>query len=722
MIGGRGFKYFTRSEIMYISARERQILEILLTETDEMTVKDLADQIGVSGRTVHRDLKNIEDILTEYDLSLQKKSGVGVQITGSKDKISELELLLFNLFHTEYTPDERQTIILCDLLESNGPVKLLGLANDLNVTIATVSADLTKLEERLQTFGLALIRRRGYGVEIEGDESAKRRAMSNLISEYLDESEILSLARENIQKRSTQQINTISERLLGLVEKKKLVTVEKIVDSTLQDLPFNMADSAYIGLVVHLALAVERIQKGEGIKINQSYLENQQSSKEYKFAENIVAQLEQVFQIKIPEAEVAYITMHLKGAKLRHDNEYLIEDSSLQVAIKTRNLIEMVGKRVGIDLSGNQSLFEGLVVHLKPALYRIKQKMGISNPLLDKIKRDYAELFSTVKLAVEQVLHEFYVPDEEIGYLVMHFGAAIFANKKIVQLKTLVICSSGIGTSKMLAARLQQEFPELEQIQHVSVMEFKKMNTDSYQLIISTIPIPDYHLDYILVSPILNKDEIEKIRSFINEQIIINGSEQKFSVPLMNKLNKKNARVLIEEMQSIHGYAQTIAAILEGFELTKITDTEAATAIIKQACKVLFANKKINNPEAVVEAIFEREKLGGLGIPGTSMALFHARSPHVISPTFTIYLTQKPIEVFGMDQKVMEINSIVLMLSPEETAESSLEVLSFLSSLLIESEESIALFQTVHQEEILAFLTARFDQFFTEKLNNIRSV
>jgi mannitol operon transcriptional antiterminator len=707
---------------MYISARERQILEILLTETDEMTVKDLADQIGVSGRTVHRDLKNIEDILTEYDLSLQKKSGVGVQITGSKDKISELELLLFNLFHTEYTPDERQTIILCDLLESNGPVKLLGLANDLNVTIATVSADLTKLEERLQTFGLALIRRRGYGVEIEGDESAKRRAMSNLISEYLDESEILSLARENIQKRSTQQINTISERLLGLVEKKKLVTVEKIVDSTLQDLPFNMADSAYIGLVVHLALAVERIQKGEGIKINQSYLENQQSSKEYKFAENIVAQLEQVFQIKIPEAEVAYITMHLKGAKLRHDNEYLIEDSSLQVAIKTRNLIEMVGKRVGIDLSGNQSLFEGLVVHLKPALYRIKQKMGISNPLLDKIKRDYAELFSTVKLAVEQVLHEFYVPDEEIGYLVMHFGAAIFANKKIVQLKTLVICSSGIGTSKMLAARLQQEFPELEQIQHVSVMEFKKMNTDSYQLIISTIPIPDYHLDYILVSPILNKDEIEKIRSFINEQIIINGSEQKFSVPLMNKLNKKNARVLIEEMQSIHGYAQTIAAILEGFELTKITDTEAATAIIKQACKVLFANKKINNPEAVVEAIFEREKLGGLGIPGTSMALFHARSPHVISPTFTIYLTQKPIEVFGMDQKVMEINSIVLMLSPEETAESSLEVLSFLSSLLIESEESIALFQTVHQEEILAFLTARFDQFFTEKLNNIRSV
>ncbi|WML24180.1 BglG family transcription antiterminator [Neobacillus sp. OS1-33] len=707
---------------MYISARERQILEILLTEKDEITVKDLADQIGVSGRTVHRDLKNVEDILTEYDLTLQKKSGVGVQISGSKEKIGELELFLFNLFHTEYTPDERQTIILCALLESNGPVKLLGLANDLNVTIATVSADLTKLEERLQTFGLALIRRRGYGVEIEGDEGAKRRAMSNLISEYLDESEILSLARENIQKRSTQQINTISERLLGLVEKKKLLTVEKIVESIIQDLPFNIADSAFIGLVVHLALAVERIQKGEGIKINHSYLENHQSSKEYKFAEKIVAQLEQVFQIEIPDAEIAYITMHLKGAKLRHDNEYLIEDSSLQIAIKSRNLMDMVGKRVGLDLTTNRSLFEGLVVHLKPAIYRIKQKMGISNPLLDKIKRDYAELFATVKQAVEQVFHEFYVPDEEIGYLVMHFGAAILANKDILQLRTLVICSSGIGTSKMLATRLQQEFPELKQIQNVSVMEFKKMKADNYQLIISTIPIPDYHLDYILVSPILYKDEIEKIRSFINEQIIINGSEKKFPVPLIDKISKKNTRMLIEEMKSIQGYAKTIAAILEGFALIRMNDEKTVTAIMNRACKELLVNKKINDIEAVVDAIFEREKLGGLGIPGTSMALFHARSAHVITQTFTIYVTQKPIEVVGMDQKEMEIKSIVLMLSPEETAESSLEVLSYLSSLLIESEESISVFQSDDKEEILAYLTVRFDQFFTEKLNILRSV
>ncbi len=707
---------------MYISARERQVLEILLTEKDEITVKDLADQIGVSGRTVHRDLKNVEDILKEYDLSLQKKSGVGVQITGDTTNIRKLELFLFNLFHTEYTPDERQTIILCELFELNGPVKLIGLANDLNVTIATISADLTKLDERLQQFGLSLIRKRGYGVEIEGDEGAKRRAMSKLISEHLDESEILSLARENIQKRSNQQIKTISERLLGLVERQKLLIVEKIVESIVQELPFVMADSAYIGLVVHLALAVERIQKGEGITINQAYLENQQDSKEYRFAEKIVAELEKVFTINIPQAEIAYITMHLKGAKLRHVNEYMIEDSSFQVAIKTRNLIELVGRQKGVDLSKNRPLFEGLVVHLKPAVYRLKEKMGISNPLLDKIKRDYTELFSVVKAAVEQVFHEFHVPDEEVGYLVMHFGAVLLGNKELGNFRTLVICSSGIGTSKMLVTRLKKEFPELKEVQNVSVMEFKKMNPNDYQLIISTIPIPDYYLEYILVSPILTKDEIERIHFFINEKIIENSSEENLTIGLNKRHTKNNPKVLIQEMNRIMEYAQTISILLSGFEVTDVRNMQTTDEILNEAVRMLFEKQKVNNIEAVLDAIKEREKLGGLGIPGTEMALFHTRSSHVIKPSFTIQVTHSPIEVVGMDQCAMGMKFSILLLSPEQAPEGVIEVLSYLSTLLIESDESISVFQSNDQDRIAALLTARLDQFFNDKLNEIRSV
>lgn len=705
---------------MYISARERQILEILFSEENELTVKDLADKIGVSVRTIHRDLKNVEDILEEYQLTLQKKSGVGVAISGDKSRVRELELLLFNISHNEYTAEERLTIILCALLEADGPVKLVALANDLNVTIATVSSDLTRLEEKLQSFGLTLIRRRGYGVELEGSEGAKRRAMSNIISEHLDESEILSLARENIQKRSTQQIDTISERLLGLVEKNKLMIVERVFESIIQKLPFSMADSAYIGLIVHLALAVERIQKGESIKIDASYLENERFTKEYQFAEKIVTELERVFRIDIPEAEIGYITMHLKGAKMRHDKEYAIEDSNLHVAMKTKQLIQNVGRRLGRDLSANVSLFEGLVMHLKPALFRISQNMGISNPLLERVKRDYQDLFLIVKAAVTEVLPEYRVPDEETGYLVMHFGAVVFANRDQLQMNTLVICSSGIGTSKMLVTRLKKEFPQLKEVQSASALELKNININDYPLIISTIPLADFDRDYLIVSPFLSKDEIAKLHAFIKERTYKLVMEQRLHPELPKTAAHKPLATFVKEMTRIKDYAGVIAAILQGFKVVPVMGSASIVDILSNACQDLMDQGVIRDKANVIEAIFEREKLGGLGIPDTTMALYHTRTDSVLTSSFTIYSLTEPLEVRGMDDSSMKMKQLVLLLSPLSASEWTLEVLSYLSSLLIESAESIAVFQSNREEQIEAFLTGRLDEFFTEKLTEIR--
>lgn len=707
---------------MYISARERQILEILLSETNELTVKDLADQIGVSGRTIHRDLKNVEDVLQEYNLSLQKKSGVGVAIVGEKSKIRELELFLFNISHNEYTPDERLTMILCALLESSGPVKLIALANDLNVTIATVSSDLSRLEERLRTVGLALIRRRGYGVEIEGSESAKRRAMSSIISEHLDESEILSLARENIQKRSTQQINTISERLLGLVEKNKLKIVEKVFESISQKLPFSMADSAYIGLIVHLALAIERIQKGESITIDSTYLKSERLTKEYQFAEKIVSELEKVFRIEIPEAEIGYITMHLKGAKMRHDKEYAIEDSSIQVAMKTKQLIQSVGRQLGRDLSANISLFEGLAMHLKPALFRLKQNMGISNPLLVRVKRDYQELFLTVKEAVSEVFSEYKVPDEEIGYLVMHFGAAVLGNKEQVPINTLVICSSGIGTSKMLVTRIKNVFPLIKEIRSASVFELNDINISDYPLIISTIPLADFPHEYIIVSPFLSKEEIAKLHAFIRERNFKLNMEQKLDPMLRKPITNKNITNFVKGLKRIQDYTSVITTVMQGFRVTSVNEPVSVEEILSDACRDFERQGIIDNQAKVVMAIFEREKLGGLGIPETTMALYHARTDSVLVPSFTIYALDEPLQVKGMDGSLMEMRQLVLLLSPLAASEWVLEGLSYLSAMLIESTESIAVFQSNQKDLIEALLTTRFDEFFSEKIEEIRSV
>lgn len=705
---------------MYISARERLVLEILLSKNEEMTVKDLADEMDVSVRTIHRDLKGVEDTLKEYDLNLVKKSGVGIQIIGEQEKIEELKLVLFNLSYNEYTPDERQTMILCTLLEATEPVKLIALANELNVTIATISNDLTKLESRLKRFDLSLIRKRGYGVEIAGTETSKRRAMSSIIANHLDEVEFLSLVRENIQRKSVQQTDSISERLLGLVEKKKLLIVEKVIEEINEELPYAIADSAYIGLVVHLALAMERILQGENINIDQAYLENLQAAPEYKIAEKIIDKLTKVFNVQIPVAEVGYITMHLQGAKLRHDKEYLIEESSFQVAIKTKSLIQFVEEQLNYDLTNNVSLFQGLMAHLKPALYRIKQNMGITNPLLPKIKEDYADLFVIVKEAVEKIFADLSVPDEEIGYLVMHFGSALLGNRETENLKALIICSSGIGTSKMLATRLQQEILEIKQLKNISLFELNQIDIEDSDLIISTINLPNFSKEYIVVSPILTKEEIEKVRRHIRERTHL--KEMSKRVPLLNEKPPYfgDSEQTIEKMQSIYQYSKVISLILRGFRVLDSAASDKVDDLLEKVCAFLYEQGVIGNVESVVKALLEREKLGGLGIPGTKLVLFHSRSEYVLQPSFTIHRLQKPIAVQGMDQTEMEANSLLLLLSPEQFSSQGLEALSFISSLIIENEQSVSLFESNNEKAISSYMAAKFEQFFNEKLTEMR--
>jgi mannitol operon transcriptional antiterminator len=708
---------------MYITARERQILEKLLSSDEELTVKDLADHIDVSVRTIHRDLKGVEDIIKEYGLHLVKKSGVGIQLVGENEQIENLKLFIFNLTHNEYSPEERQTIIVCTLLEATEPIKLISLANDLNVTIATVSNDLNKVEEQLHKYSqLSLIRKRGYGVEIVGDETAKRKAMSTIISENVEEFDLLTLIRENIQKKSLQQTDSISERLLGLVEKRNLLIVEKVIEEISKELPYSIADSAYVGLVVHLALAMERILQGENISIDRSYLEKLQVTPEFKIAEQIIEKMENVFHTTIPEAEIGYITMHLRGAKLRQDKEYLIEDTSLQIALKAKSLIHYVEKRTGQSLHHNHSLLQGLVAHLNPAIFRIKQNMGISNPLLAKIKNDYRELFTILKDGVKVILSDLDVPEEEVGYLVLHFGSVLFGKNDKDSISALVVCSSGIGTSKMLATRLQKELPAIREVKNVSLFDLHHLNKNDYDLILSTVRIPEMEQDYILVNPFLTDEEVAKIKMYLAQHpstLPLKKCEIEAD-HLMDTLSKKED--ILRRMHTYKGHLETMITILEGFEVIQLEEHMPIEQVLKETCSTLFNKETITNVQMVTNDLLQREKIGGLGIPDTTLALYHTRSDAVVKPSFTVVALKEGLSVKAMDQSDMVIESILIMLSPNEASEAILEILSQISALIIEDDFSIVRFESKDEQKISSYLASKLEKYLYEKTKDLRSV
>lgn len=689
---------------MIVSARERLILHYLMEDmSKEITIKELAEHIDVSERTVHRDIKNIEDVLSQFQLHLTKKAGIGIKITGDKASLHQLKLAIQKQDYTEYTPDERMIIALCSLLDSHEPIKLLALANDLGVTTATISNDLDKLEPFIKKYNLSLIRRRGYGIELVGTEESKRKAIRSLISDRFDVPEFLKMIRESIQKKSSNKIDSISERLLGLVKKDKLLLIEKLVSNINSQLPYPLADSSYVGLVVHLALAIERIQRGENITIRGEYLEELRETKEFSFARDIAKSLEENFDVSIPDEEIGYITMHLLGAKIRFSREIGVNDDNVETAYIVNKLIKHVEELTYVSLHGDRSLVDGLLAHLQPTLYRLQQNMSISNPLLNQIKRDYADLFQKVKLAVSKTLPQVRVPDEEIGYLVLHFGSALNSKKEFINRNALIICSSGIGTSKMLATQIKNNIPSIAQTKSVSVFELREIDTEQFDIILSTIPIEEPTLEYLLVSPILTDKELERIQQYINQK----GRNNRFPIIKEEKSPVQITFDYVEFKTFIHD-AELLIKILESVGSFKIAKEQSIEISLNEVCESLVRKSYILSTERVVKALIHREHLGGLGIPGTKLALFHARTADILLPTFHIVDLKAPHELKSMDNQTIKAERILLLLAPEDSSSDILRITSFISALIIQSEKSIQTFEEADKRQLIQFISEQF--------------
>lgn len=695
---------------MSITSRERRIINLLL-KSDELTVKDIADELDVSQRTIHRDLKSVEKILSRYHLKLMKKPGVGLSIVGNEHEKGELQSVLSNVSVYDFSSEERQSVILATLLEMNEPVKLFTLADELKVTEATISNDLDQLEKVLSTFQLVLIKKRGYGVEIEGSEEAKRSALSYLITKHVDPFEFVNLIKDRIQKKSTQQLNTISNRLLDFVKPENLSRIEKVVESARVTLPYKLADSAYIGLVVHLALAIERLQKGETIKFDKNFLQEIEKTKEYEIAKSMIDQLEKELKLNIPTDEIGYITMHLMGAKIRVDQDYLIEESSIDIAFRAKALIQYVSEHINRNLTKNATLLHDLVAHLKPTIYRLQQRMQIKNPLIKEIMDDYDDLFYLIKNGVQETFPDLDFPDDEIGYLVLHFASTILGE---LELQALVICSSGIGTAKMLATKLVQRIPEIKKVDNRSFFDLQKVNLDQYDIIISTIPLQGFDQEYFQVSPMLTNGEIHHIKKKIRQKKLSLYSGKKEVEPAA--VYQEVSGNAVKSIEVIHSYLQAILELLQSLFILRLIEKQTIQSVLKIACEALEADQLIVNKTNVMKRLKERVELSGVGIPSTSAAFYHTRSNEIIKPSFTICTLTVPLVVQGMDDKPMKVDTILLMLAPEKTDQAVLEVLSFLSSLLVQDQQSIVIFATGDETKVKHYLAEQFQNFLQEKI------
>lgn len=103
---------------MNFTPRLRQILQVLLQREDTISVKSLAEEIGVSKRTVQRELGYMESSLKPFPITFMSKTGVGVWLEGSQeDKKRLLEYVATEDSYDAGNKEERRKRLILQILK-----------------------------------------------------------------------------------------------------------------------------------------------------------------------------------------------------------------------------------------------------------------------------------------------------------------------------------------------------------------------------------------------------------------------------------------------------------------------------------------------------------------------------------------------------------------------------------------------------------------------------
>lgn len=685
-----------------ITARQRQIIWLLLGVSGEITAAEIAEATGVSVRTVHREMEDIESALEHFGLNLIKKSGKGIQLNGPEAGLAELRLFLREEKPAEYSGEDRKVYELCALLEAEEPVKLFTLAHSLKVTVASISYDLDELEQWVRKFGLELVRRRGYGVEITGSEADKRRAICRLAAEHLDLSDLVGHGSQTAS-------NPVFRVLLSTVGKANLMEVE----NTLWDMEWKwtaeLPEIVYMEMLLGLAVTARRIEIGRSIdSADEAGYSRMSDHRNISGAESFVQQLGAALGIEISRVEVLYIAGLFDRVQDSFSSSGFVYGDIELMEIVYR-LTENVVKRTGLPFQSDRSLREGLLEHIDPALKRIREGTRIRNPLLGPIRRDYEYLFNIVRASVEDIGLELEIPDEEIGFLVMHFGASV---ERLNQLKrnvrAILVCASGLSSSRLLATRLTKEMPQIEILGNISWYEAARLPDVEYDLIISTIDLPIDKERYIKISPLLTGEEIEKLLNYIQNTTL----RERESAPSGDLNRSVRDEVSLERLKSYKGILDEMVSLLDRFRFHPLDNKDMdLSATLEGMLELLNGSGVIGNADIVLERLLERERMTSQVIPDTGLALFHTRSSHILMSSLTLYRLRQPVILEGDT----EVRVILLMLAPRRLSKESLEVLSEISALLLNSE-LVKLLEERTEPEIRGYLSSELLHFFQNKI------
>lgn len=643
-----------------------EIIEELRKNNYTIFIKEMAEKFGVTERSIRYDIENINYYFSKFNLNEIVKQSKGIYTLEEEDK--KIEELLKNMSQRFYvfTSYERKEFIEEKFLffEEN---RLIDLAETLDISMSTIKIDLKEVKIFFIENGLNLNFYSKQGILLEGNEEKIRMLQLRFLNKYLEinSENILSLKKKETK---TYLDDIIYEDLKEIFEKINLKNIYRFVKRIEKKLDATISDEAFTILRFYIVIMLNRIKNNKIIlqrEMNKKFL---METKEFEIINKEKEFLEEQSKIKIEENEVLLLTELFLGSHSYNFNSSFFENW-IELEILVNKLIKDVSDILNINLTQDKALIDGLLNHLKPAYYRIRNNIKFENKIYEDVKLLYEELYEKVKIVSKKYLEKYIgkdIPEEEIAFLTIHFKTAI--DRKVnSQRKTkniIIVCGLGYGSSKLIAQKLLEKYD----VNIIATLPYHKfLEIEDYEdidFIITTLEIEDkleYTFPIIKVHPILTKED-----KILLESYGLSENQRKISLnQLMNIIKEEtnilNEKELIKKLKNILKYKyiddiekQKIYSLSELLPLENIKVIDKVKDW-KEAIKVSSMPLQIGNyikDEYIDEMIKNVEQNGSYMVVNDVVALPHARTNGLVNKTGMSLLVLKDEVTFPGEKRV----------------------------------------------------------------------
>ena len=486
-----------------VKKRYFEIINLVLNSNDEITIKDISNLYNITERSIRYDID-------ELNVFFQEKNNKDIiEINNNRLKIlyseNEIEDIVENIKEKEYflSENERVNILSYEIFLSKNEFILQYFTEKYNLSKTTVRYSLKELNKIISEYGLVIDMNNNRGYKIIGSEINIRKYIINILREYIKNT-----------KEKKIEYNPLKKIIEKFYKKNRIEESKNIINKILDYTGKTISDEAFETLQIFLFISVIRNKNGYEIEED---VENEiflSKTMEFSKIREILKKIE-----NIKEKDIHYFVDFFLGS-YSYNLEYSYFLNWILIESLIDQFIKLLSDKLKVNLTEDKILRKELLNHIKPAIYRMKNKFKLTESILSEVKKQYMELFIKTKLSLK-IISDFIdlsFDEDEAAFITVMIQRAIMRNNPSTLLKKdpniLIVCGLGYSSSRFLYENINNRF----QVNIIDIIPFNQLENYNYlkkaDIIISTLDFKLDGMDVITVNAVMNEKDILKLKNY----------------------------------------------------------------------------------------------------------------------------------------------------------------------------------------------------------------